>query len=194
MCGKYPAQVTNAVGRGALVQTDDGYIDDSDERNLKTLVKWKAAFKAKGGKTKSSADEKPKKGKKDVPDPVEKSESDTWSDRKLIAEVKYKENQALNWELRNAILKGENIPVSMVEGLIKMLAHSFQTQFKNAALNLLTEISHKTKMGENDFAKFKEKLYNSINKSHRSALNESKRGIKSVVAGVKEKSDDDENQ
>lgn len=191
MCGKYIAQVSNAVGRGKFICNKDGYIDDSVYENKKLIDKWKAAKKAKGEKpapTKKAAPKKTTTRKKSTQseseDESSESELDTWQDRKLKAEVQYKENQAINWELRNAALKGENIPTDLVTGLIKMMAHVFQTQYKNNALNILTEVSHKTKMSNEDFAKFKGKLFESINKSHKSALYESKKGIKSVVSKV----------
>ena len=127
-------------------------------------------------------------------EPKVKTAAETMADKKLAADLHHKQQQALNWELRNAKLKGENIPVVLVEGIIKMLAHSFQTKYKNNALNILTEVSHKTKMSDKDFAKFKGKLFDSINKSHRSAINETKRGIGTMISSAKEKTDDDESE
>lgn len=185
LCGKDRAQVTVAIRSGRLVTCDDNkLIDDTHPVNKITISKWLSDYKAKEPAARPLIHIEP-----DAPIPEYKSVlpqfqaqgNGSLDDQKKLIEIRYKEAAALEKELKNAKLKGENIPTDLVTGVVRLLGRSFQNQYKEAALNLLTEISHKMRMDSATFSKYKKRLYDSVNLAHKNSIKEAEKGVNNVV-------------
>jgi polyhydroxyalkanoate synthesis regulator phasin len=195
--GVYKSTVTRAIESGKLFMGEDGLIDDKFIQNQQTLKKWHAKLHAKAPKKAAKAvintDELDDFDGFKPPTELLVTEMDSLETRKLKAEVAYKEGQVLNYKLRNVKLKGESIPISIADGLIKSLAHHLQNQYKISAQNLLTEIAHQTKMNQENETKFKSRLISEINKAHSNAVKNVEKEIKTLLSDNAIDEDDDEN-
>jgi hypothetical protein len=100
---------------------------------------------------------------------------------KKRAEIEFKKAQIRKLKLEENKLRGLNIPTNLVTNMVFMLAHSFQTNYKNASTQLLMEMSHKLKMLQSVEAEFKGKLVKLINKFHENAILEAKNSIKLII-------------
>ena len=189
MCQKTRGQVTTAVQSSRFVLTND-LIDDTIPQNKAVIDSWLMKLEQK----KKVAQSSPKSSQPAKVISSQKGESgqESLMTQKLKAEIDYKLEQALNYKLRNAKLRGEHLPTELVLGLFKLVAHHFQVNYKNNAMNILTEIKHKTKMSANDFATYKGRLFNSINKDHRRAVLDSKLGVKKAIMDVRSSVDNQE--
>lgn len=192
--GVNKSSVTRAIERGTLVVDSNDKIDDRHIQNQKTLKKWHAKLHAKNpqkaAKSVINSDDADELDGYQVAAELVVDQFDSLETRKLKAEVALKEGQVLNFKLRNAKLKGESIPISIADGLIKSLAHHLQNQFKISAQNLLTEISHQTKMTIETEAKFKGRLISEINKAHLTAVKNTEKEVRVLLADLNVDDDD----
>lgn len=192
--GKVKSTISMNITRGNLVE-HNGMIDDSHPTNRKTIDKWlkplggnyippseaqelKAkSLKERRAKAKEPKAEKPKKPKKDI-----FKKSVDIDDRKKIAETEYKLEQIEHLKLRSAKLKGENVPVKMVEGLFIMLGTAFQTEYKDLSENLLSELAHECKIGNKMHAKYKGLFMKMINSAHHGAVEAVELELKAITS------------
>lgn len=198
LCGKNKAAVSMGLKRGQLILSGD-YIDDSIYPNSATKEKWMNALggsvsvqpkkvvsskKKTTGNLKKVEDPKPRiLPAPNVQEPEYSSESVSDLDRKKKqAEIKYKESQTRLAELKESKLRGENIPTDMVMNVVSILGHSLQASYKNGAMLLLMEMSHKMKFSPEYEAEMKGRLIDLINSSHSNGISEAKKGIKTIVS------------
>lgn len=170
--GKGKSTISMNITRGNLIE-HDGMINDSDPKNQKTIEKWlksiggnyKAPAEIKESRKKANAD----RNKKEKAPKVEKIKSrstDDLDDQKKKAEINLKLEQIEHLQLKSAKLKGENVPTKLVEGLFIMLGTSFQTEYRDASENLLSQLAHECKIGSKMHAKYKDMFTKMINEAH----------------------------
>jgi hypothetical protein len=188
------SSVSNWIKRGQLFVNDDGKIDDQDPRNRKKID---ARLKKIGGNYLPPAEiqesrtielKERRAKKKEVAPKVERlkrpkiSKSDDLDDQKKKAEIKFKLSQIELNELKSAKLKGENVPTKMVEGLFIMLGSQFQTQYRDATENLLSELAHECKIGNKMHAKYKDLFIKMINKEHSESVEVVQKELKAAAS------------
>lgn len=190
--------ISRHISKGNLILDKDGRIDDKNIQNKKLLAKWHSKLKAKKPEKAqmivSDFSEAEELERYQIPPTVQPSSDDSLETRKLKAEVAYKEEQVLKTQLQNAKLRGESIPFSIADGLIKSIAHHLQSQFKIAANNILTEIAHKTKMNLDTETKFKNRLITEINRAHMTGLKNLEKEIRSLMNDIAVDFDENETE
>ncbi len=201
MCGVAQAAISTNITRGNIIMRGE-FVDDAIPENRKIIDRWikNKEKKQRGTKRKNDraempvpAEVKPKiKNLKppDVPAPEKISDKskgedeDYWSVETKKTTIAYKEAQIRILAIKEANLRGENIPTNLVMAVISLLGQSFQTSYKNGAHMLLMEISHKLKMSPEIEAEFNGKLIESINDSHKNSIKIAKNSIKSILSEV----------
>lgn len=201
LCGKSRGYISQYISRGKLTMSGD-YIDTDVTENNEMMVKW-LAQKVEDDQNQSQAEPepKPKKKKKSqankkhaAPDkkilpppdvkPVVVDPENTISvlDRKkAMADIELKESNLRLNQLKEAKLRGENIPTKMVSEVISMLGKSFQASYKNGAEQLMQNLMHELKIAPEIVAKYKGKLIDQVNKSHDDGISEAKLGVKNII-------------
>jgi len=210
MCGIKNAAISVNVKREKLKFTGD-HIDDNIEPNKSTLEKWKRNHEAKlarfvtdmvsqpaaAEKQEHQRRRKQAKNEELAPPPTEgqivpdepKVEQGTSLDssfdldqKKKIAEIAYKIEMTTSQRLKQQKLRGENIPTNLVLSLVALLAHSFQSSYKNGVDVLLIELVTELKITPAQEAKFKGLIVKIINTSHKDALSEARKTIKNIAS------------
>ena len=196
-CGKKNAHVSMAITRGRLVLSGD-YIDSEIPENKAVMEKWRVAAGMDASDTTTPATKEsspqapeisapakstPPAPKVSAPSAVSSNLSSLEREKKR-AEIDWKLEKTQETALKNAKLRGELIPTTMVLDVVGMLGHSFQTQYEIGATNLIMELGHKMKLTPEIEGEIKEKLVVLINKAHKKAIDEAKTGIKNVISAV----------
>ena len=170
-----------------LFSDEHGLINDQDERNTKYIEK---ALKKIGGNYKPPSEiaksiteaKLTRREKALAPPPPKKKKSEEDLDiRKKRAEVEWKEGQTRLNELKEAKLKGENIPYKLVESIIIMLASSILTEHKDSSENLLGQLAHECKISAKMHAKYKDLQIKSINSAQTSAIDITIKELKAIA-------------
>lgn len=186
-CGKTSAHVSVALTRKQLVASGD-YIDSGIEKNKLTMNKWRAAsglIDATSTQLKISepSEERPAVPNVSEPAPLKSSFTELENDKKR-ADIAWKQEKTTETALKNAKLRGELIPTAMVINLFAMLGHAFQTQYEIGTSNLIMDLSHKAKLSPEIEGEIRSNLIVLINKAHKSAIEDAKKGVRKIVSSV----------
>jgi len=203
ICGKAAPFISMAIKRGKIILSGD-LIDDQILENAIVKKKWqdetgitatdnfvieklskKLKEKIEVSKIIAKNPTDPNRKK----DPVKKitiSEPEDFDgvgldSQKKRAEIEFKRAQIRKLKIEENKLRGLNIPTAMVSNLIFMLGHSFMSNYKNGANQLLMELGHKIKLDSKIESEFKGKLIDLINRSHENAVNEAKQNLKNII-------------
>lgn len=205
--GKTPAYLKVYTNRGKLLKSGD-YYDSEVRENAEMILKWskepRKEPKPKPQKERKAKDPKPKKEAKKLKfAPPERPQtkvkelgeiSSPQPDvggvydldlKKKQAEIENKEANTRVLMLKEAKMRGEQIPVDLVKNMVSELSRSIITSYKDSADALLIEISHRTKMKKEDSASLKGELVNLINKAHDTAIDKALATITTVIDEVK---------
>lgn len=196
-CGKQPGHVSTAVARGRLIKSGK-YIDTKIPENKLVMDEWRSKMSDTERKNHPELEEMPPGylapitvsnsppaiESRESPEPPTTSSLSVLNLEKTRGDIEWKRQKTVETELKNAKLRGENIPTDMVLDVISLLGHSFQTSYEAAAQSFLMEFSHKLKIAHEMESELSGKLVESINSAHNSAINEAKKAIKSIVLTV----------
>lgn len=163
-------------------------IDDTIEPNASFLKKRleyiasnpKPAAKKEGDTTPAAPPvEKPKADKKAPPVKEPKHNPLYETDRKIKEiELRQKESNLRIGLLREEKLRGESIPVNLVNDLFSQLGNAIISSYRDGAENLLQEICFTNRIPDNELARLRGKLVEIINKSHKNAIDATKKSVK----------------
>jgi len=192
LIGKTRGWLNVYVNRGGVtnpVVGKNGFLDDEFSQNRMFLDKWLAMMPAPlptptPKKVKATKKVAPKKAAPPV------SSGDSLAEQKLKAEIEYKRGQVEKLKLEQAKLRGNNIPIDAVSGLVSSLSNGFQQAYKSGAESLMMELSNKYKIPSKGVAELKGKLFELINSSHDKGIKLSKKELRNIIADVKYKDDE----
>jgi hypothetical protein len=204
-CGKSPAHVSVAIQRGKITLSGD-YIDTNIPENKELMNKWRVAegmepiedHPQKSNQNINFND--PQRPAHDAPntsnESVPKSDLSSLNKEKTRVEIDYKAEKTAETRLKNAKLRGELIPTTMVVDLFAMLGHQFQTQYEIGATELIMELCHKLKVSSEIVGEIGQRLTELINVSHEKAIADAKITVKNIISAVSgaetDQNDDDD--
>jgi len=180
------------LSRGTLVANDDGYIDDSIDKNAKTIKRL--ADKAEKGD--QGQKKKQKKQSDKIPEPEETEApaaapsgggSDDLDTREKLAAIRRKEEQTRLDEIKRRKLEGELIPVDAVEKLFAQHFHNFTSSFTQAVDNIVEEMAGKKDFTAKEKAEVRERITEIVNEASRDGVETSKKDIDTIVDEYSEK-------
>lgn len=188
------AHINVALSRGLLIPSGD-YIDDTIPQNVAYLSKYGfdiSKLNLLPEKPKGAPIQNKKKvyTKKKTPEKIPKITNDqpvntggtyALDAEKKQADIDWKRQQIKLLEIKEAQLRGEAIPTSLVMSIISMLGQSFQTTYKNGANVLVTNMCHELKADPILSAKMKGQLVGLINRSHEMAIDAAKKALESAI-------------
>lgn len=199
LTGKSPGYISQYISRGKIIKSGK-FIDSNVRENADFMLKW-------GAKDGDPPVAKPAEEKKKSAAPVitiaapvrTKQPPDISSEppaadsggqyqmdlNKKEADLEYKEAQTRILMLKEAQLRGEQIPTELVKDMISLLSKSIISSYKESADAILIDISHRTKMSSENTAALKGKLITAINTAHDKAISEAIKRVKTIEDELK---------
>lgn len=185
------------IKRGKIVLTPDGKVDTEHEANKSFIEKHTENKKdkeqeKKSGSLKAAVAEKvikEKTKKKITPQPEvlvpenEESASDSYHtlEKKIkAADLKKKTVDTRIALLKEAKMKGENIPIDLVMNVFSQLGNAMITGYRSGSENFLQEICHRNKISDKEFSRLKGELIRIINECHNNSIEAAKKSLKKI--------------
>jgi hypothetical protein len=189
-CGEQTKDLSNYIKRGTVVCDKDGNINSNEPKNNSFVQKRLSRLKEKANNNEVNI---PKTIQNTVITTVtaktnktEKLEgvSKTFAElerEKLIADIAKKEADLEKALLTNAKIKGEVIPFGLMKPLIAQNNQSITTEFKNAAEELISNISKKKSLSSSEVAELNKTLVTVINEAIKKATDLSIKNINLII-------------
>ena len=194
MCGMETRKLSIYIGRGNVVVTGEGYINDTDEKNRLFLEKHQSKKTGVGEDKKSN---KSKVVKLKPTAPINETEDlpiDTGNKplyqierEKKLADLEKTKAETVYKELQIQKMKGQNIPTELVKNVVSILSKSLISAFKDGSDLMLIEISKRKQLSGNETAELKGLFVKIINEANIKAVNEANKGIKVIANDFSEK-------
>lgn len=196
LCGMKPNALNVYIQRKKVLLSGD-YVDNLIEPNKSFVEKRIAQGKVKKEEVpteqkgpnvnvKEPEYEIPKKP--NVGSPATKDKANNY----MEVELEYKQRQIERLkvqtnidEIKEAKMRGELIPIDIVENLFAQFSQSIATEFKNGLDSYLTILAKKTGMKNKEVAESRADLIHVINDSVNKAVDNSQKSIQSVIDDMK---------
>ena len=182
--GEKTGDLFNYIKRGTVVVDEQGNIDSNNQKNQAFIQKRLSRLGTKTDNSESIVSPLVKKTiEKTKSEPVDSSQK-TFAElerEKLIADIGKKEADLEKALLVNAKIKGEVIPFGLMKPLIAQNNQSITTEFKNAADELISNISKKKSLSSTEVADLNKFLVSTINEAIKKATDLSIRNLSLII-------------
>lgn len=179
-CGVTDGYIGVYIGRGKVILTNDGQVDSKQRENFDFLRKQLDKKKNKLKETIISNTIPDNNGREKPLDQEEFDNYDLGLKKKAI-DIEKAEIEVRLALLKEEKLKGELVPVVLVNHLFKAYSQSTITVEKDVLEELLVIIAKEANLTDEQIAKIRNQTYNLLNSGQEKAIALTKRSIKSLV-------------
>lgn len=180
-CGVTDGYLGVYLGRGKIVLTSDGKIDSKQRDNFDFLRKQRDKNKAKPPVSTVISNTIADNTGKERPLDQEEADSYDLGLKKKSVDIEKVEVEVRLAKLKEEKLRGELVPVDLVNHLFKAYSQSTITVQKDVMEEQLVIIAKEANLTDEQIARIRNRIYELLNVGQDKAIALTKRGIKALV-------------
>lgn len=183
LCGMTSRKLAIYIGRGKVIASKKGYIDDKNPINALFRAKNNAA----GVEVKEVLEKKEKKKEGEMPSlDVDRETLVSLEVKKKMADLEKTEGEIRLQKIKEEKLLGNTMPVELVKTIVANLSKSFISEFKNGADDIIRILIKTKEFNHDEISELRGSMATIINGSMKKTLQIAKKEMKAIAENYSE--------